>query len=157
MGLYDYTIHYKQSFSYQESKTSSYFKSLYILCMRSGGTDGKSRHQYHLQFNTIACCSQAALHSLIMSGWHCWSHVAAGVWEFNHGAAIKFSLPYGLNPYSLVCPDHLLPYLREAGGGRRTSMLTGQQIAAPPRSLGDTSCPWICIGHTTPNTSSPQT
>lgn len=106
---------------HQESKTLSYFKSLYILCMRSGGTDGKSRHQYQLQLNTIACCSQAALHSLIMSGWHCWSHMAAGVWEFNHRAAIKFSLPYGLNPYSLAYPDHLLPDLREAGGGRRTT------------------------------------
>lgn len=57
MGLYNYTINSTQSFSYQESKTSSFPKSFYILCMRSGGTDGMSRHQYHLQLNTIACRS----------------------------------------------------------------------------------------------------
>lgn len=138
MGLWDCVINHRQNFSYQESKTSKFRpKSLCTLCTQSGGTDGMSRHQYQSQLNTIACHAQAALHSLIMSGWHCWSHMAAGVWEFNHRAAIKLSLHYSwpplwLYPHSLACPDHLPPGLGEAGGGRRASTwFAAQQIAAP--------------------------
>lgn len=42
--------------------------------MCSVGTDGTS--WYHTQLNSIVCCSQATLHSLIMSCWYCWRHVA---------------------------------------------------------------------------------
>lgn len=154
MGLYNYTMNYIQKPQLPRERNFKFrLRFLCTLCMRSGGTDGMSRHQYQSQLNTIACHSQAALHSLVMSGWHCWSHMAAGVWEFNHRAAIKFSLYYGCPPLWLNA--HLPPGLGEAGGGRRApTWSTGQQTAAPPSSLGDTSCPWVCaIGHS----SSPQT
>ncbi len=117
-------------------------KFLYRLCMRSGGTDGMSRHQYQSQLNTIACCFQAVLRSLIMRGWHCWSHMVTEVWEFNHRTAIKFNLHYSWpplcrNPHSLACLHHIPEGLGEAGSGKRASTwFTGQQIVALPAPRG---------------------
>lgn len=48
--------------------------SWFTRCMWSGGTDGMSCH--HTQLNTIVYCSQATLHSLIMSFGYCWRPVA---------------------------------------------------------------------------------
>lgn len=120
--------------------------SLRLLCFLSVRVERMVRawHEYQSQLNTITCCFQAVPHSFIMSCWPCWSHMAAGVREFNHRAAITLSLHYGCpniqqNLYSLTCPDYSTGAvgMEVAGGGH-------QQIAALPCSLGDTTCPWAC-------------
>lgn len=65
-------------------------------CLQSGGTDGMSQRKS--QLNTIVCRFQAVHHSLIMTCWHCWSYMAAGVWEFRRRAAVLFRHHSGRPP-----------------------------------------------------------
>lgn len=144
----------RHSFSYQERKC--FFKSVYILLMWLGRADGRSRHQYQLRLNTIACFSQTVLYSLIKRCWHCWSHREPLECEGSITlqlhisglimAAPTFGLPLRAVPVQIT---FLQAWGRRAAEGRPLGLLVNRLLL-----LG---APWVTPAVPDSNIFSPQT